>query len=214
MRRFFYFLFRTMIGSSTAVLTGLISFFAFDVAFLLSALYAVIGGGAGYFLTKGLMYFRYLRQKGLSRKEYIYIKDNLGEAKAKIKRLQRTLYRVRNLQQARQSIEILVTVRKIYANTKKEPRRFYQAEAFYYKHLDSLVVLMEKYAYLKAQPSHSEEMQQSLKDTRQTIIALGETIKKDLHVMLHDDMDTLQFELDVAEQLFKNRRKQESEALK
>ncbi|QKY69148.1 5-bromo-4-chloroindolyl phosphate hydrolysis family protein [Lentibacillus sp. CBA3610] len=214
MRRFFYFIFRATMGTSVAVLTGLISFFAFDAALLMSGLYAVAGGGASYFLTKEVMFFRYLRQKGLTRKEYKYIRENLNEAKAKIKRLQRTLYSIRNLQQAKKYFEILVTVRKIYANTKKEPIRFYQAEPFYYKHLDSLVALMEKYVYLKSQPSRSDEINQSLKDTGQTITRLSETVKKDLHVMLHDDVNTLQFELDVANQSFEKVRKRESEALK
>ncbi|SFA74926.1 5-bromo-4-chloroindolyl phosphate hydrolysis protein [Lentibacillus halodurans] len=214
MRRFFQFLLQSLIGTSAAVLTGLISFFAFGTAVLMSALYAVIAGGACYFLIKELMFFRYLQQKELSRKEYKYINENLLEAKAKIKRLQRTLYSVRNWQQAKKYIKILVTVRKIYANTKKEPRRFYQAEVFYYKHLDSLVALMEKYAYLKSQPSRSKEINQALDETRQTITALGEAINKDLYVMLHDDVDTLQFELDVANQSFKKAVKEESEALK
>lgn len=214
MRRFFHFIFQTMTGTSAGILTGLISFFAFDAALLMSGIYALVGGGTSYILTKEVLYFRYLRQKGLSRKEYKYIKENLNEAKAKIKRLQRTLHSIRNLKQAREYFDIVITVRKIYANTKKEPRRFYKAEPFYYKHLDSLVALMEKYAYLRSQPSRSKEIDQSLKETGQTITRLSETIKKDLHVMLHDDVNTLQFELDVANQSFGKVRKRESEALK
>src|SRR5699024_7889062 len=212
MRRFFQFMLQTMIGASTAVLTGLISFFVFNAAFLMSGLYALIGGSAGYFVTKQLMHVRFLRKEGLTRKEYKYIKENLIEAKAKIKRLQRTFRGIRSWQQAKQYIEVLVTVRKIYANTKKEPRRFYQAEPFYYKHLDSLVTLMEKYAYLKSQPSRTREMNESLKETHQTITELDGHIKKDLHLMLQDDMNTLHFELDVANQSIGHIRKHESEA--
>ncbi|WP_010530755.1 5-bromo-4-chloroindolyl phosphate hydrolysis family protein [Lentibacillus jeotgali] len=214
MRRFFQFIFQTTIGTSTAALTGLISFFAYNAAFLMSGLYALIGGGAGYILTKQLIHYRFLKQKGLTRKEYKYINENLIEASEKIKRLQRTLKSVRSLQQARQYFEILVTVRKIYANTKKEPHRFYQAEPFYYKHLDSLVALMEKYAYLKSQPTHSKEINESLKETRETLTAMDGVIKADLHVMLNDDVNTLQFELDVANQSYRQVRKHESEALK
>ncbi|GGJ85120.1 protein XpaC [Lentibacillus kapialis] len=214
MRRLFNFILQTTIGTSTAILTGLLCFFAYNTAFLMSSLYAIISGGAGYLLTKLLMHYRFLRQTGLTRKEYKYIKENLIEANEKIKRLQRTLKSVRSWKQAKQYIELLVTVRKIYANTKKEPHRFYQAEPFYYKHLDSLVALMEKYAYLKSQPSRSKEMNKSLKETRQTITELNNIIKKDLHVMLHNDINTLQFELDVANQTFRQAKKDESGAFK
>ncbi|TFJ93870.1 5-bromo-4-chloroindolyl phosphate hydrolysis family protein [Lentibacillus salicampi] len=214
MRRFFLFILQTAIAAPTAILTGVVSFFAFDAAFLMSGLYALIGGSTGYFFTKQIMHLRFLRQKGLTRKEYKYINENLDEAKLKIKRLQRTLRSARSWQQAKKYVDILVTVRKIYANTKKEPQRFYQAEPFYYKHLDSLVALMEKYAYLRSQPSRSREMNESLKETRQTITSMDGIIKKDLHVMLNDDMNTLQFELDVANQTFEHVRKRESEALK
>lgn len=214
MRRFFQFIFQTAIGTSTAVVTGLISFFAYNAAFLMSGLYALIGGGASYFLTKQIVHYRFLKQKGLNRKEYKYINENLIEADEKIKRLQRTLKSVRSWHQARQYFEILVTVRKIYANTKKEPQRFYQAEPFYYKHLDSLVALMEKYAYLKSQPSRSKEINEALGETRETITTMDGIIKKDLHVMLNDDVNTLQFELDVANQSYRQAHKNESEALK
>lgn len=38
-------------------------------------------------------------------------------------------------------------IRKIYSLTKKEPKRFYQAEQFYYSHLDSATELAEKYVF-------------------------------------------------------------------
>ncbi|ALX47899.1 5-bromo-4-chloroindolyl phosphate hydrolysis family protein [Lentibacillus amyloliquefaciens] len=214
MRRFFSFIFRTTIGTSTAFLTGVISFFVLDAALLMSGLYAAVGGGTSYLLTKEVMHFRFLRQKGLTRKEYKYINENLIEAKTKIKRLQQTLSGIRNMRQAKEYLNILITVRKIYTNTKRDPQRFYKAEAFYYKHLDSLVTLMEKYAYLKSQPTNSEKINQSLKDTSKTITQLNATIQKDLHVMLRDDINTLHFELDVANQSFGKTDKHESEAIK
>ncbi|PAV30829.1 protein xpaC [Virgibacillus profundi] len=203
MKGFFQLMLRFAAASSGAALTWLLSFFIFSQTFLFSSLYALAGGAVLYVSVKQIGNFRYLQKEGLTRRELKYIQKNLKEAKGKISRLQKALIQVRSLDQAKQNFEIIRTVRKIYSNTKKEPKRFYQAEGFYYKNLDSLVELTEKYAYLSSQPTKSWEMAESLLDTKRTVRSLNQTVKKDLHIMLKDDVDTLHFELDVAKQSFK-----------
>lgn len=191
---------QSMTGFLGTVSTWLVSFFAFGQTLLLSSLFAVAGGAIIYLTSKQILNYRFGLVNGLTRREYKYIDNNLKGAKQKISRLQKALFRVRSLQHAKQNLEIARTAQKIYTNAKKEPKRFYQAEGFFYNHLDSLVELAEKYAYLSSQPAKTREMEKSLKDTRKTVGLLGETIKKDLHIMLDDDIDTLHFELDVAKQ--------------
>lgn len=214
MKGFFQFILRFTAASGTAGITWLLSFFAFSQTFLISGLYALAGGTVIYVSAKQIGNFRHIRKAGLTRREFKYIDRNLKEAKTKISRLQKALLRVKNVDQAKQNFEIIRTVRKIYSNTKKEPQRFYQAEGFYYKNLDSLVEITEKYAYLSSQPAKSWEMAESLLDTRRTIRSLNETIKKDLHIMLKDDVDTLHFELDVAKQSFVRPNKNDRSVLK
>ncbi|PAE28886.1 protein xpaC [Paenibacillus sp. 7884-2] len=200
LRAFLQFIIQSMLGFTGTILTWLVSFFAFSQTFLLSSLIA-LGGGIVFFITsKQILDYRYVKRNGLTRREYKFIESNLKEAKQKISRLQKALFRVRSLQDAKRNLEIARTAQKIYINAKRDPNRFYQAEGFFYNHLDSLVELAEKYAFLATQPAKTREMESSLRQTRQTITTLGETIKKDLHVMLNDDMDTLHFELDVAKQ--------------
>ncbi|WP_067726090.1 5-bromo-4-chloroindolyl phosphate hydrolysis family protein [Oceanobacillus damuensis] len=200
MRAVFQLMIQSMTGFVGTVATWLISFFAFEQTFLLSSLFAVAGGAVVYLTSKQMLDYRFVKINGLTRREYKFIENNLKDAKRKISRLQKALFRVRSLQHAKQNLEIARTAQKIYSNAKKEPKRFYQAEGFFYNHLDSLVELAEKYAYLSSQPAKTREMEQSLRNTRQTVSMLGETIKKDLHIMLDDDIDTLHFELDVAKQ--------------
>ncbi|MFC2949738.1 5-bromo-4-chloroindolyl phosphate hydrolysis family protein [Virgibacillus sediminis] len=214
MKAFFQFILRSTFATSAAVITALISFFGFDAAMLLSGVYGLLGGGTAYVSAKQISDHRELKSQGLSRREYKYIRENLKEAKPKIARLQRSLKSVRSFGQAKENLEILLTVRKIYSNTKKEPKRFYQAESFFYKHLDSLVALTEKYAYLSSQPAKTKEMVQSLKETRRTVREMGETVKKDLYVMLNEDMDTLNFELDVAKQSYRHVKQTDRRVLK
>ncbi|WP_249870413.1 5-bromo-4-chloroindolyl phosphate hydrolysis family protein [Oceanobacillus saliphilus] len=200
MRAMFQFIIQSMAGLAGTISTWLISFFAFEQTFLLSSLFAVGGGAVVYLTSSQILDYRFVKSNGLTRREYKFIENNLKDAKQKISRLQKSLFRVRTLQHAKQNLEIARTAQKIYSNAKKEPKRFYQAEGFFYNHLDSLVELAEKYAYLSSQPAKTKEMEKSLRDTRQTVSILGETIKKDLHIMLDDDIDTLHFELDVAKQ--------------
>jgi 5-bromo-4-chloroindolyl phosphate hydrolysis protein len=89
-------------------------------------------------------------------------------------------------------------VNKIYGITKREPKRFYQAEQFYYTNLDSIVELTEKYAFLNSQPVKTPELTQSLKETRLTMNRLTDSLERDLYTVIEDDIDDLQFELDVA----------------
>lgn len=203
-----------MVGFVGTVSTWLISFFAFSQTILLSSVFAVAGGVAVYLTSKQILNYRHVRNNGLTRREFKYIDTNLKEAKQKISRLQKALFSVRSLQSAKQNLEIARTAQKIYANAKKEPKRFYQAEGFFYNHLDSLVELAEKHAYLSSQPAKTKEVQNSLRDTRQTITVLGETIKKDLYIMLDDDIDTLHFELDVAKQTIGRTNKDNRRTLK
>lgn len=213
MKAFLQFIIRTLSASAATSLTWLISFFAFEQTIWFASLYAILGGGAVYISMKQITDFHHRKQNGLSRREYKFIEQNLKEAKEKITRLNRALRSVRSFGQAKQNFEIMMTVRKIYANTKKEPKRFYKAERFYYEHLDSLVALTEKYAYLSEQPSRTKEINQSLRDTRHTLAVMNETVKKDLHIMLDDDLDILDFELDVAKQSI-NKKNPDRRALK
>lgn len=176
----------------------LLSFLALEQTFLLSSVYALISGGLTFLTVGGVSNRRFVKKNGLTHKEYKYIEKNLKEAKEKILRLQRALVNVRSIQHAKRNIEMIRTVRKIYSNTKKEPKRFYKAEGFFYERLDSLVELAEKYSFLSSQPAKSKEMIVSLHETDSTLNSLNESVKKDLYIMLNDDVDTLHFELDVA----------------
>jgi 5-bromo-4-chloroindolyl phosphate hydrolysis protein len=198
LKQFVHFLFRSSVATVSTGTVWLISFFGFEQAFLLSSVYAAGGGVVVYSGIKGLTTSRFLKQNKLTRKEYVYIRKNLDQASKKIKRLRKALLNVRTVASIKQNIEILRVVNKIYSITKNEPRRFYLVEPFYYSHLDSLVEISEKYAFLAAQPKKNYELTKQLDETRTTISKLAETIEKDLHDILGKDIDQLQFELDVA----------------
>ncbi|QHZ44862.1 5-bromo-4-chloroindolyl phosphate hydrolysis family protein [Bacillus sp. NSP9.1] len=197
------FLLRTVTASTMSVFLWFTSFFAFDQTFLLSSLYAagawtVIYAGGKWYGT-----YLFLRDNQLTRREYAYIKQNLREAKEKIARLRTALFAVRHIQTIKQNFEILRIVRRIYTITKKEPKRFYQVERFYYQHLDSIVELTEKYALLASQPKRNAKLEVSLSETRMTIDKLAKQLEEDLYCLLKSDIEHLEFELDVAKNSLK-----------
>lgn len=205
MKSFLHFLFRSFAAASTSVFVWLISFFAFDQTFIFSLLVGFLSGCAMYLFLKWLNSSCFLRENELSRREYQYIKKNLKEAKLKINRLQKALFRVSSLTSMKQNVETIRVVNKIYVITKKEPKRFFQAERFYFTNLDSIVELTEKYAFLHAQPAKTAELTHSLNETRIMMNKLNDSLQKDLYTILEEDIDHLQFELDFAKkQIDKN----------
>lgn len=198
LRTFVLFMIQSISSFTMMIAIWLLSFLALEQTFLLSSVYALISGGLTFLTVGRVSNRRFVKKNGLTHKEYKYIEKNLKEAKEKILRLQRALVNVRSIQHAKRNIEMIRTVRKIYSNTKKEPKRFYKAEGFFYERLDSVVELAEKYSFLSSQPAKSKEMIVSLHETDSTLNSLNESVKKDLYIMLNDDVDTLHFELDVA----------------
>ncbi|CAK6470481.1 5-bromo-4-chloroindolyl phosphate hydrolysis family protein [Peribacillus simplex] len=184
----------------------MVSYFVLNQPFALSVVISLAGGGLAYWLSSVYFSSRYLKKHELTRKEYQYIKKNLIEAKPKIWRVQKALISVRHISSFKQRKEMIKMIRKIYSLTKKEPKRFYQAEQFYYSHLDSAMELAEKYVFLAQQPKKNRELELSLTETRKTLKELTNTIEKDLYKVIADDIDNLNFELDVAKQSIKTRK--------
>lgn len=203
MNPFINFIIRTFVALPTAGMVWLISFIGYDQTFMYSSTAALLGGGAAALVTATYTTSRFLKKNQLTRKEYRYIKQNLDEAKKKINRLNRVNFSLRRITSLKQRIDVFRVTNKIYTLTKKEPKRFYKAERFYFSHLDSVLELTEKYAFLSNQPKKSVELEQSLAETRRTLNELTELVEEDLYYILSDDIDNLNFEIDVAKHTLK-----------
>lgn len=181
----------------------LLAYAGFDQTFWMSSLYGVIGGsvmfyGVGYYLER-----KVLEKNRLTKKEYKYIQRNLKEANVKIKKVQKSLFSIRHIRSLKQRMELLKLVKNIQRLNTREPRRFFKAEQFYFSHLDSIMELSEKYAFLSSQPGKNRELERSLYDTQDTLKELTKIVEKDLSYMLADDIDHLNFEIDVAKHSIK-----------
>ncbi|WP_335487703.1 5-bromo-4-chloroindolyl phosphate hydrolysis family protein [Neobacillus niacini] len=203
MNRFLSFLVQSLVTVPSATVVWFVSYFGFKLTFGPSSAIALGGGVIVYNITSAIMTSRFLKKHQLTRKEYRYIKKNLDEAKQKINRLNKSLFTIRDLPTMKQRLDVLRITRKIQSMTHNEPRRFYKAEKFYFSHLDSVVELTEKYRFLSQQPKKSHEIDVSLYETRQTLTDLTKALEEDLYFVISDDVDTLNFEIDVAKQSIK-----------
>ncbi|MCL6574244.1 MAG: 5-bromo-4-chloroindolyl phosphate hydrolysis family protein [Bacillus sp. (in: Bacteria)] len=198
MNPFLSFLLRTFVAVPISMLTWLLCFFPFGLTFWPATAFAIAGGALTNGILSMLMNKHFLNKHQISRKEYRYIKKNLVEAKQKINRLNKNLFTIRDLSSVKQRIDILRITKKIQKMTMKEPKRFYRAEKFYFSHLDSVVELTEKYSFISSQPKKSMEMGQSLIETRHTLDELTKVLEEDLYHVISNDVDNLNFEIDVA----------------
>ncbi|MDQ1000782.1 5-bromo-4-chloroindolyl phosphate hydrolysis protein [Neobacillus niacini] len=203
MNRFLSFLIQSVVTVPSAVTVWFLSYFAFDLTFLASSAISLAGGAIVYKITSAVMTSRFLKKHQLTRKEYRYIKKNLDEAKQKINKLNKSLFSICDLPTIKQRLDVLRITRKIHSMTQTEPRRFYKAEKFYFSHLDSVVELTEKYRFLSQQPKKSHEIDVSLYETRQTLTDLTKALEEDLYHVVSDDLDSLNFEIDVAKHSIK-----------
>ncbi|RFU68525.1 5-bromo-4-chloroindolyl phosphate hydrolysis family protein [Bacillus sp. V59.32b] len=203
MKQFFSFLVTIFFSIPATITFWLVTYFAFNQTFLVATAVSLGGGIAIYGGISAYLKHRSLKRYGLTRKEYRYIKGNLDEAKQKITRLNKALVSMRDISSIKDRIEFIRITRKIYGLTKKEPKRFYKAERFYFTHLDSAVELAEKYVFLSAQPKMDKELKKSLADTRRTLDKIKDSIEEDLYQILSDDIDQLHFEMDVVKHSMK-----------
>lgn len=180
------------------VITWLICYIPLDYTFWGATFIAILSGVLTHVILSLFQNISYLKKHQLSRKEYRYIKKNLKEAKQKIRRLNKSIFHIRDIHTVKQRIDINRITKKIHKMTMKEPKRFYKAEEFYFSHLDSLVELTEKYSFISSQPKQNSEMGQSLIETRKTLIELTKVVEDDLYHVISDDINTLNFEIDVA----------------
>lgn len=202
MRAFFTFLLGLFsIGQATVIL--LILYLGFQMTYLQASGYSALAGLITFFGVKWIADYRFLKRNRLTRKDYAYIRKNLLEAKRKMNRLTKASFNVRTVGAFKQLYELSRLTKRMYSIVKKEPRRFYQSERFFFYHLDSVVELSERYAYLASQPIKNDEIYISLKETKSTLEDLSKTIKKDIYEVLSSDVDELQFELNVAKHSLK-----------
>ncbi|WP_323702386.1 5-bromo-4-chloroindolyl phosphate hydrolysis family protein [Mammaliicoccus sp. Dog046] len=140
-----------------------------------------------------------LKEMGLTRREYHFIKKQLNEAQPKLKRLYKNYMRVRSYNEFKNLNEVAKLARTIYNTVKQSPEKFYTVESFFYSHLDNTVNLIDNYTMLQRMPNKSKEEKAKLKQTKLTIDENKRTLVADLKQLNESSYHQLDIEMELAD---------------
>ncbi|GGI42150.1 5-bromo-4-chloroindolyl phosphate hydrolysis family protein [Mammaliicoccus stepanovicii] len=147
---------------------------------------------------------RFLKEMGLTRREYRFIRKQLNEAGPKLKRLYKNYMRVRSYSEFKNLNEVSKLARTIYNTVRQSPEKFYSVESFFYSHLDNTVNLIDNYTMLQRMPNKSKEEKAKLKQTKLTIDENKRTLVADLKQLNESSYHQLDIEMELSE-IAKNR---------
>lgn len=161
------------------------------------------------FIMKHIQHHQVCKHHGLSRQEYKHIAEQLKKAEQQILEFNKYFLRVRSVHQFKLILEMHRLSRNIIKIVKKEPKKFYNVEPFFYAHLETATQLTKQYTMLTQQPLKDREIQLALSETRTTLTDLHDTIEYDLKRALADDIEQLKIEIEFA----KHSNKQQQERI-
>ncbi|WP_419962222.1 5-bromo-4-chloroindolyl phosphate hydrolysis family protein [Psychrobacillus sp. BM2] len=175
-----------------------IFFFSIESGFFWSSALAIGVYIVSNFTIKKIQQRRIMKKHQMTLSEYFHIQQQLKEANKKIKALNSQYLKVRSISSFKQLFEMNRLAKRIISLVKSNPKKFYQAENFFYAHLDSAVELTSKYSLLVSQPVKNKDMKLALQDTRDTLESISTVMEEDLNNVLASDVELLKMELDFA----------------
>ncbi|MCE4957002.1 5-bromo-4-chloroindolyl phosphate hydrolysis family protein [Macrococcoides caseolyticum] len=181
-----------------ALITGIISmnFFQFDL--WLDTL--VIGAGylGAFFPIQMTSGNKYLKEMGITKQDYKYVRKQMKVAEPKIKQLLIQYKKVRSINDFKNVNEINKLARMIYKTVQKNPKKFFKVDSFFFSHLDNTVNLLDQFLYLSRMPHKTIEDKQMLHNARLTLDELKRTLQADLKALNASDFEQMKVEIDLA----------------
>ncbi|MDJ1111891.1 5-bromo-4-chloroindolyl phosphate hydrolysis family protein [Macrococcus sp. S115] len=196
-----------------AIITGIISMNIFQFEMWLDTL-IMFGSYIMTFLpVQQKAAHTYLKEIGLSKNDYKYVRKQLKIAEPKIKHLLVQYKKVRSLSELKNVNEINKLARVIFKNVQKSPSKFFNVDSFFFSHLDNTVNLLNEYLYLSRMPHKTKEDQQLLNHARLTLDELKRTLQADLRALNKESYETMRVEINLADnyttkQLFNDKQSQ------
>jgi len=189
--------FASMVSIPVAIVAGLASMIAFDIHLVYDMLIAAGGFFAAYFPSQSYSMKSQLKEMGITKSEYKYVKNKLGEAREKIRRLRKNYKNVRTLKDAKLIYDINRIIRTIYSSVEDNPKLFFGVQQFFHSNLDSAVNTIEQYLYLYKMPGKSKEEKVKLHETRISLLELKRTLQSNLSAMNRSTYHSLDVEKEV-----------------
>jgi len=182
-----------------AIITGIISMNIFQFEMWIDTL-IMLGSYIMTFLpVQQKAAHTYLKDIGLSKNDYKYVKKQLKIAAPKIKHLLAQYKKVRSLSELKNVNEINKLARVIFKNVQKAPSKFFNVDSFFFSHLDNTVNLLNEYLYLSRMPHKTKEDQQLLNHAKLTLDELKRTLQADLRALNKENYETMRVEINLAD---------------
>lgn len=161
----------------------------------------------------GLLTFSLTKQKQLKQTKHTVLQGKkcvISQATSlrhvkKIIKLQKVAYRNKTIPCLKGKDSSIKITKQIYGIVNQDPKRFFTTEAFFFSHLDSMVELVSRYDFLVSQPFKDEKMTNTLVETEKMILEMDTVIRDDLFALLNKDVETLDYEVEVARHAVKNK---------
>lgn len=189
--------FGMLLAFPVAIITWIVSLFALDIFYLFDVLISAAIFGLVYFPTQRLTSRKYLKEIGLSRRDYHFVNHQLNDTHDKLRRILKAFINIRSIRDLKQVNEIYRISRAIYYAVKQQPAKFFTVESFFYSHIDNALNLIEAYTRLSKTPKKSKEEKQKLQQTRITLDEVKRTLIADLKRINKEDYAKLDFEMRV-----------------
>ncbi|MCU5745538.1 5-bromo-4-chloroindolyl phosphate hydrolysis family protein [Staphylococcus sp. SQ8-PEA] len=186
-----------MLAFPVAFIACAISIFSLNIDYIFDVLISIATFGIVYFPTQRLSSRKYLREIGLSRRDYRYVRHQLNDANDKIRRIFKAFINVRSIKDFKQVSEIYRISRAIYFAVKQQPSRFFIVEGFFYSHVENALNLIEAYTRLTKSPKKTKDVKQQLVQTRITLDEVKRTLIADLRRINDEDYRALDIEMEV-----------------
>jgi 5-bromo-4-chloroindolyl phosphate hydrolysis protein len=197
MKAILFTMFRLLFSGMAGFAGLLVSYFAFDLSFIISALIGV----ASYMAASFLIRRRYMNSSkpfgGSGDYDQAYIRRNLREAQKKLKTIRRIQFKLRSVTVWQKTSHIHKVVKRILTIIEEDPRRFRTARNFFSSYLDSTITILEKYTFLLSQPVRNAEITLALRKTEDMLDDITAALEEELLHVLSDDVLNLDVELDV-----------------
>ncbi|OEH93997.1 5-bromo-4-chloroindolyl phosphate hydrolysis family protein [Bacillus solimangrovi] len=200
MRSFILKIWRGFIGFNVSFLLALVLWLGFDVPWY----WVIPSAGISFWLVTMIMAKSSIKkvatQNQLKVQEYQEIQKTLQEAKRMLVILQRHRFKAKSYKLFKSINQIYRYAKNIYEIVQKEPKRFYLANDFFYRYLNSATEIVQRYMFLSSQPVRDVEYIESLTRTENMLQDMEQCLERELKKIVSDDLDNLDLELDVLKQ--------------
>lgn len=132
----------------------------------------------------------------LDKQDRAYIRQNIREARKKLKNIRRLQFRIRSITIWQKTSHLYKVSRRILTIIEEQPYRFRSARNFFSSYLDSTITIMEKYTFLISQPVRNTEMTMALKKTEAMLDDIIAALEEELMQVLSDDVLNLDVEIE------------------